>query len=92
MRFGDYKGSVTLADIKRMETHNDKLNMDGLIANHMMKQKTKKDFSVSFHFNNPIKHLPKELFEIEEVKQYLMKNGLDESEAQKYILKKDAFH
>jgi hypothetical protein len=42
----------------------DKLSLDGLIATHMMKQRTKKDFSVSFKFNEPIKHLPRELKEI----------------------------
>ena len=59
----------------------DKLSMDGLIQSHYMKQKTRKDFAVSFQFNEPIKHLPKELKEINEVKQYLLKNGIDENEA-----------
>lgn len=63
--------------------------MDGLIKSHYMKQKTRKDFAVSFKFNEPIKHLPKELKEINEVKQYLLKNGIDENEAQKYIIRKD---
>lgn len=68
MRFGEYKKSITRADIKRMQTNTDKLSIEGLIAAHMLKQRTKKDFSVSFHYKNPIKHLPKELREIEEVK------------------------
>lgn len=64
MRFKDTTTAKNLAEQKRMQMKNDKLNMDGHIANHMMKQRTKKDFSVSFKFNEPIKHLPKELMEI----------------------------
>lgn len=39
----------------------------------MIIQKTPKDFEVSFKFNEPIKHLPPELKELQEIRQYMRK-------------------
>ena len=53
--------------------------MDGLIAAHQLKQRTKMDFKTYFQFKAPNKHLPAELRQVEEVKQFMVLNGMDES-------------
>ena len=59
--------------------------MDQLITAHMLKQRQKSDFKSSFQFTAPNKHLPRQLKEIEEMKQYMVLNGLDEAAVAKYI-------
>ena len=53
--------------------------MDGLIAAHLLKQRTKMDFKTYFQFKATNKHLPGDLRQIEEVKQFMVLNGADES-------------
>jgi hypothetical protein len=60
--------------------------MDGLITKHMLMQKTKMDFNSFFQYKEPIKHLPKELKQINEVKQYLIQNGLDPEDIDQYVV------
>ena len=53
--------------------------MDSLIAAHLLKQRTKMDFKTYFQFQAPNKHLPSELKQVEEVKQYMILSGMDET-------------
>ena len=53
--------------------------MDGLIAAHLLKQRTKMDFKTYFQFKAPNKHLPTELKQVEELRQFMVLNGMDES-------------
>ena len=59
--------------------------MDTMIAAHLLKQQTKMDFKTYFSFKAPNKHLPGELQQIEEVKQYMVMNGLDEMALTKHL-------
>ena len=43
------------------------------------------DFKTYFQFKAPNKHLPQELQQIEEVKQYMVMNGLDELALTKHL-------
>ena len=65
----------------------ERLSMDGMITAHLFKQKTKMNFEHFFQFKEPNKHLPSELKQINEVKQYLVMHGLDEGQASKFITK-----
>ena len=60
-------------------------HMDKLITAHMLRQRQKSDFNSSFEFKAPNKHLPCDLKEIEDMKQYLVLNGIDELELSKYL-------
>ena len=61
--------------------------MDGMITAHFFKQKTKMNFEQFFQYQEPNKHLPGELKQINEMKQYLVMHGLDEAHASKFITK-----
>ena len=45
------------------------------------------NFETFFEFKEPNKHLPQELKQINEVKQYMVMHGMDESQASQYITK-----
>lgn len=55
------------------------MHMESLIAAHLLKQRTKMDFKTYFQFKPINKHLPGDLKQIEEVKQFMVLNGMDES-------------
>ena len=59
--------------------------MEGIIAAHTLKQKTKMDFKTYFQFKAPNKHLPVELKQVEEVKQFMVLSGMDESEVARHF-------
>ncbi len=58
-----------------------------MITAHLYKQKTKMNFETFFAYKEPNKHLPQELKQINEVKQYMVLHGLDEAEASQWITK-----
>lgn len=53
--------------------------MDGRIAAHLFKQKTKMNFETFFEYTEPNKHLPHELKQVNEVRQYMVLHGMDEA-------------
>ena len=59
--------------------------MDGLIAAHLLKQRTKMDFKTYFQFQPTNKHMPDDLRQIEEVKQFMVLNGADEDSIAAYF-------
>ena len=59
--------------------------MESLIAAHLLKQRTKMDFKTYFQFHAPNKHLPNELKQVEEVKQFMILNGMDETLISKHF-------
>lgn len=59
--------------------------MDGMITAHLFKQKTKMNFETFFAYKEPNKHLPQELKQINEVKQYMVLHGMDEADASQYL-------
>jgi len=52
--------------------------MEQMIQGHLLKQRTKMDFKTYFQFRAPNKHLPNELAQMEEIKQYMVMSGVDE--------------
>jgi len=64
---------------RKEQEKKERLNMENLIAAHILRQKTKMDFKTHFQFKAPNKHLPKELEQVEEVKQFMVLNGIDDS-------------
>jgi len=59
---------MSLIKKKKDKARKDRLHMDGIIAAHMLKQRTRMDFKTYFQFKAPNKHLPVELKQVEEVK------------------------
>ena len=56
----------------------DRKQMEQMIAQHQIKERQKIDFRTCFQFSQPNKHLPVELKQIEEIKQYMVQNSIDE--------------
>ena len=81
MKFKDFQNlsQAGISRKKREQTKRERLHMDGLIAAHLLKQRTKMDFKTYFQFKAPNKHLPAELKQVEELRQFMVLNGMDES-------------
>ena len=64
---------------KKEEERQERKHMDGMIAAHFLKQRSKMDFKTYFNFKAPNKHLPKQLEQVEEVKQFMVLNGITDN-------------
>ena len=80
-KFKDFQKDSQQAILKKRKEaqQRERMHMDSLIAAHLLKQRTTMDFKTYFQFKPTNKHLPGDLKQIEEVKQFMVLNGMDES-------------